>query len=94
MITKKDGEHIARLARLKLTEEEKELYTKQLGQILTYIEKLNQLATKNVQPLTHVVPLKNVFRKDGVKPSLSQEEILANAPAKQHGHFKVKKIIE
>ena len=93
MINKKDVEHIARLARLRLSEEEKELYTKQLGQIFTYIEKLNQPDTKNVQPLSHVVEMKNVFREDIIKPSFSQEEVLANAPAKQHGHFKVKKII-
>ena len=94
MISKKEVEHIARLARLSLSAEEKELYTKQLGQIFTYIEKLNQLDTKNVQALSHVVEPKNVFREDVLKPSLSQEEILANAPARQHGHFKVKKIIE
>ena len=94
MITKKDVEHIARLGRLRLNEEEKELYTRQFGQILGYMEKLNELETTNVQPLTHIVPLKNIFREDIAKPSLAQEEILTNAPQQEYGHFKVKKIIE
>lgn len=94
MITKKEVEYVARLARLKLTEEEKEKYTKQLGDILTYINKLSELNTEKVEPTSHVLHLSNVFREDEVKPSLKQEEILANAPEVEYDHFKVKKIIE
>jgi len=94
MITKKEVESVARLARLRLTEEEKEKYTKQLADILKYINKLNELNTEKVEPTSHVLPLSNVFREDRVRPSLEQEEILANAPEAEAGHFKVKKVIE
>ncbi|HUW22959.1 MAG TPA: Asp-tRNA(Asn)/Glu-tRNA(Gln) amidotransferase subunit GatC [bacterium] len=94
MITKKEVEYVARLARLKLTEDEKEKYTKQLADILKYINKLNELDTEKVEPTSHVLRLSNVFREDKVRPSLKQEEILANAPEVESSHFKVKKIIE
>ncbi len=93
-ITKKDVEHVAKLARLRLTEEEKEKFGKQLSEILEYVEKLNELDTEKVKPASHVVPLKNVMREDEVKLSLPVEEALANAPAKQGKYFKVPKIIE
>ena len=93
-ITKKDVEHVAKLARLRLTEEEKEKFGKQLSEILEYVEKLNELDTEKVKPASHVVPLKNVMREDEVKPSLSVEEALANAPAREGKYFKVPKIIE
>ena len=94
MITKKEVEYVARLARLRLTEEEKEKYTKQLADILKYINKLSELDTEKVEPTFHVLQLSNVFREDKVKPSLKQEEILTNAPEVEAGHFKVKKVIE
>ena len=94
MITKKEVEYVARLARLRLTEEEKEKYTKQLADILKYINKLSELDTEKVEPTFHVLQLSNVFRDDKVKPSLKQEEILTNAPEVEYGHFKVKKVIE
>jgi aspartyl-tRNA(Asn)/glutamyl-tRNA(Gln) amidotransferase subunit C len=95
-ISKKDVEHVARLARLALSEEEKERYTAQLGSILGYIEKLNQMNTENVPPTTHVLPLSNVWREDRMEPSTlgSPEEILANAPEREGPLFKVKKVIE
>ncbi len=93
-ISKKDVEHVARLARLRLTEEEKEKLGKQLNQILEYVEKLNELDTKNVEPTSHVVPLKNVLREDEVKPSLPVEEVLSNAPDKKGKYFKVPRIIK
>ena len=98
-LSKKDVEHVARLARLALTEEEKERYTQQLGQILTYIEKMSALDTKNVAPTSHVLPLSNVWREDKVEPSTpetlgSPEEIIANAPEHEGPLFKVNKIIE
>jgi aspartyl-tRNA(Asn)/glutamyl-tRNA(Gln) amidotransferase subunit C len=95
-ITKKDVEHVARLARLALSEEEKERYTAQLESILTYIEKLNQLDTKNVPPTTHVLSLSNVWREDQAEPNRlgPSEDILKNAPESEGPYFKVKKIIE
>jgi len=98
-ITRKEVEHVARLARLALTEEEKERYTAQLGQILTYVEKLSALKTDHVTPTTHVLPLSNVWREDKVEPSTAQtlgspDEILANAPEREGPLFKVKKVIE
>jgi len=90
---------VARLARLALSEEEKERYTQQLGQILTYIEKMSALDTTNVAPTSHVLPLSNVWREDRLEPSTSEtlgspEEILANAPESEGPLFKVKKVIE
>ena len=93
-ITMKDVEYVAKLARLKLTKEEKEKYARQLSDILNYINKLNELDTSNIEPTSHVVSLSNVFRQDKVTPSLSSKEILSNAPKKEKGFFKVKKIIE
>jgi aspartyl-tRNA(Asn)/glutamyl-tRNA(Gln) amidotransferase subunit C len=98
-ITRKEVEHVARLARLALTEEEKERYTAQLGQILTYVEKLSALNTDQVTPTTHVLPLSNVWRQDKTEPSTAQtlgspEDILANAPEREGSLFKVKKVIE
>jgi len=93
-VTREDVEKVAVLARLKLSESEIEEMTSQLNEILEYFEKLKELDTEGVEPLSHVLPLKNVYREDRVKPSLSQEEILKNAPEKGHGHFKVPRVIE
>ncbi len=93
-ILKEEVEHVARLARLALSEEEKRLFSQQLSSILTYIEKLKELETTQVEPTTHVVPLQNVFREDEVKPSLPREAALRNAPERTEGFFRVPKIIE
>jgi aspartyl-tRNA(Asn)/glutamyl-tRNA(Gln) amidotransferase subunit C len=92
-VTKQDVEHIATLARLEFTDEEKEKFTKQFNEILSYIEQLNKLDTSNVEPLSHVIELSNVFRKDEVKPGLTTDEALQNAPAKTDKFFKVPKVI-
>jgi len=92
-ITIKEVEHIAALARLEFSDEEKEKFTHQLNDILQYIEKLNELDTSKVEPLSHVIELSNVFRDDAVKPSISAEEALKNAPAKVDTLFKVPKVI-
>jgi len=86
-------EHIARLARLRLTEEEKERYSVQLGKMLEYVRQLNELDLAKVPPTSHVVPLKNVLREDVVRESLPQEEALRNAPQKEKGYFKVPKVL-
>jgi aspartyl-tRNA(Asn)/glutamyl-tRNA(Gln) amidotransferase subunit C len=91
---KMDIEKVARLARLELSEEEKVTFGNQLEQVLNYMEQLNQLDTTGVEPTSHAIPLSNVFKEDEVKPSFSQEEVLAIAPDKENGHFKVPKIIE
>lgn len=92
-VTKKDVEKIAELARLKFTEEELENFTPQMNEILSYMDKLNELDTENVKPLSHPVEQTNVFREDELKPSISTEDALKNAPSKNEHHFKVPKVI-
>jgi aspartyl-tRNA(Asn)/glutamyl-tRNA(Gln) amidotransferase subunit C len=93
-ITKREVEHVARLARLELTEEEMERMTAQLDAILGYIEKLNELDTSGVEPTTTVIPMVSVMREDEVRPSLKPEEALANAPDRHDEFFRVPRIIE
>lgn len=93
-ITRREVEHVADLARLELSEQEQETLTHQLSNILTYVEKLNELDTKGVEPTSHVLDIRNVMRDDVARPSLPQERALANAPEKAAGHYKVPKIIE
>lgn len=92
-VTRKDVEHIAELARLKFNEEELEHYTEQLNQILEYVEKLNELDTENVEPLSHPVENENVFRDDKVKESIKTKEALKNSPDHDDVFFKVPKVI-
>ncbi len=91
---KMDIEKVARLARLELSEEEKEIFGNQMEQILTYMDQLNRLDTSGVEPTSHAIPIYNVFRDDEVKPSFPHEEVLAIAPDEEEGHFKVPRIIE
>ncbi len=92
-VTIQDVEHIARLAKLRFTDEEKSKFVDQFNQILDYMEKLNELDTADVQPTYNVLDLQNVMRKDEVKTWLTQDEALANAPKKKHGFFSVPKVI-
>lgn len=92
-VTKKDVEKIAELARLKFSEEELENFTPQMNEILFYMDKLNELDTENVKPLSHPVEQSNVFREDAMKTSIRIEETLKNAPSKDVHHFKVPKVI-
>jgi aspartyl-tRNA(Asn)/glutamyl-tRNA(Gln) amidotransferase subunit C len=92
-VTRKDVEHIAELAKLKFKEEELEKFTDHLNEILAYVEKLNELDTTDVEPLSHPVEGSNVFREDEVKPSLDREEALRNAPDRSELFFKVPKVI-
>jgi len=87
-------EHITMLARLELTEKEKEVFSKQLGSIIEYIDKLNELDTTNVAPTAHILSMKNVFRNDELKPSLPKDKALRNAPDKTNSFYRVPKIIE
>ncbi|MGH7361148.1 MAG: Asp-tRNA(Asn)/Glu-tRNA(Gln) amidotransferase subunit GatC [Candidatus Methylomirabilales bacterium] len=93
-ITLQEVEHVARLARLALSEEEKDQMRSQLDRILGYIEKLNQLDTTGVEPTSHVIPMTNVLRDDARVPSVPREEALANAPDRREGFFQVPRIIE
>ncbi len=92
-VTKKDVEYIATLARLRFKDEELENFTHQLNDILKYVEKLNELDTANVEPLSHPVEGSNVFRNDEFKPSIPTEEALKNAPSGTEEFFKVPKVI-
>ena len=93
-ITMRDVEHVARLSRLALTDQEKERMRRELDGILSYIDKLRALDTANVPPTSHAVPMTNVMREDEPRPSLSQDEMLANAPERSGEFFRVPKIIE
>ncbi|TJY38525.1 Asp-tRNA(Asn)/Glu-tRNA(Gln) amidotransferase subunit GatC [Cohnella pontilimi] len=93
-ITVKDVEHVAALARLDLSEQEKEAFTGQLNAILGYADKLNELDTSGIEPTSHVLPLFNVMREDEVRPSLPIEEVLANAPEEEDGQFKVPAVLD
>lgn len=92
-VTKKDVEHIAQLAKLEFTDAEKEKLTHQMNEILGHMEKLNELDTTNVEPLSQVIDLQNAFRDDVVTPSTPTETALKNAPDKTDEHFKVPKVI-
>lgn len=93
-ISRSDIDHVAVLARLALSDEEKELFTVQMGAILSYVETLNELDTANVSPTSHAVPLQNAFRPDAVRPSIGIDAALANAPDKSDGYFRVPPVIE
>ena len=93
-ITVAEVEHVARLARLELTPEEKELFAGQMGAILGYVEKLKELNTDGIVPTSHAVPMENAFREDAVQPSIGTEKALANAPERSGTFFAVPKVIE
>ncbi len=92
-VTRKDVEYIADLARLKFSEDELDEYTSELNEILNYMEKLNELDTENIEPLSHPVEGTNAFREDKVKESIAREEALKNSPDKDEVFFKVPKVI-
>ncbi|MFC1484992.1 Asp-tRNA(Asn)/Glu-tRNA(Gln) amidotransferase subunit GatC [bacterium] len=93
-LTIKDVEHVAKLSRLNLSQEEQEKFTNQLATILEYIEKLKELDTEDIEPMMHALATGNVLREDLNIPSLDHDKILKNAPEKENGFFKVKKVIE
>ncbi|WP_028563306.1 Asp-tRNA(Asn)/Glu-tRNA(Gln) amidotransferase subunit GatC [Paenibacillus pinihumi] len=93
-ITIKDVEHVAALARLELSEEEKEQFTGQLNAILKYAEKLGELDTDNVEPTSHVQPITNVMREDVSRPSTGVEKAMRNAPDEEDGQFRVPAVLE
>ncbi len=93
-ITQQDVEKVAQLARLAITPAEKETFAKQLSEILTHVEKLNQYDTTGIEPTATVMGQVNVFREDIVRPSLAPDQALANAPQREADGFVVPKILE
>lgn len=93
-INQHDIEHVARLARLALTEEEKLLFTGQMGAILSYVETLNELCTDGISPTSHAVPMQNAFRPDQLTASIGLDKALANSPDHSDSYFRVPPVIE
>ncbi len=94
MITKEQVQHVAKLARLTLTEEETDLYANQLSKIFDYIDQLNEVNTEGVEPMTQPIPTVNVMREDIVKKQYERNDMLKNAPHEEYGFFRVPKIGE
>jgi aspartyl-tRNA(Asn)/glutamyl-tRNA(Gln) amidotransferase subunit C len=93
-ITKEEVEYVAHLARLNFSEGEKVKFTSQLNDILMYMDKLNEVDTACIEPMSHAIALQNAFRDDIVKDSLSQEVSLSNTPDARGPFFRVPKVIE
>jgi aspartyl-tRNA(Asn)/glutamyl-tRNA(Gln) amidotransferase subunit C len=94
MIQQDEVKHIAKLARLQLSEDELPRYTEQVGRILAFFDELKQLDTAGVPPTAHPIPVSNAFREDALKPSLGADRALANAPQREGDYFRVPKILE
>jgi aspartyl-tRNA(Asn)/glutamyl-tRNA(Gln) amidotransferase subunit C len=92
-ITKEEVLYVANLARLEISAAEIEKLTVQIGEILDYVDQLNQVDTTGVSGTAHAVPLTNAFREDAVRPQLAREEALANAPHQEEGGFAVPRVI-
>ena len=86
--------HVARLARLKITDTEAALFAAQLSKVLEYVEQLNELDTYNVPPTAHTLPVSNVFREDVVRSSWTPDQALHNAPDSHNGFFRVPKVLD
>lgn len=93
-VTMETIEYVSKLARLNLSEKEKEKLTLEMANIISYVDKLNELDTSDVPPMSHIIPIKNVFREDRVEKSYDRDKILVNAPSQEKGCFKVPKIVE
>lgn len=93
-ISRDELKHIALLSRLELTDDEADLYTQHIGEILDYVEKLNELDVTDVEPTCHAVPMQNIMRDDVVKPGLDIEESLKNAAEKEDRYFRVPRVTE
>lgn len=94
MFTKKELDHLATLARIELSDKEREKFSRELAGILDYIEKLKEVDVSKSEPTTHVMQIENVFRPDKVKPSIDIEKVLKFAPDRKARFFRVPKIIE
>jgi len=93
MLSVEEVIHIERLARLRLTDKEREMYRRQLNDVLNYAARLDEIDTSNVLPMYHVLPVTNVLREDVPRENFSQEEALSNAPLKESGFFVIPPIL-
>jgi aspartyl-tRNA(Asn)/glutamyl-tRNA(Gln) amidotransferase subunit C len=93
-LTLEEVEHVAVLARLGLTDDEKELYRQQLGSILGYVAQLDELDTDSIPGDAVVTPIADVMAEDEPRPSLDPQDVLANAPAEEAGHFRVPAVLD
>jgi aspartyl-tRNA(Asn)/glutamyl-tRNA(Gln) amidotransferase subunit C len=89
-----DIDYVANLARIALSDEERSLFSEQLEEILEYIEQLKTVDVEGVDPTAHAFPVTNVWREDIVRPGLTQEEAIGNAPESRDGMFVVPKVVE
>lgn len=94
MISSQQVEYVAHLARLTISDQEKDKFTSQLNDILLYIDKLNELDTKGVEPMSHAIAVTNSFRQDEILDSIGTEKSLVNAPDARGEFFRVPKVIE
>jgi aspartyl-tRNA(Asn)/glutamyl-tRNA(Gln) amidotransferase subunit C len=92
MITLQDVEHVAKLARLTLTDDEKRLYTEQLDKIIGYFDELARLDTAGIEPMSHALPVVNVMREDEIVTPRGHQKLLETAPSSEGSFFKVPKI--
>ncbi|MCH7718053.1 MAG: Asp-tRNA(Asn)/Glu-tRNA(Gln) amidotransferase subunit GatC [Chloroflexi bacterium] len=93
-LTRDEVLHIARLARIGLSESDVAKFQEQLSEILDHFEALQRLDTEGVPPTSHPLPLESIMRSDQAAPSLTQEEVLANAPLVEEGAFRVRAVLE
>ena len=93
-LSSKEVEYVARLARLEISDKETEKFTAQLNDILGYIDKLNELDTTGVEPMSHAIAVTNAFREDTIVASIGTEKSLANAPDARGEFFRVPKVID
>jgi len=93
-IDRDEVKHIALLGRLELNENEVDRYTGHLAEILNYVEKLKTLDVSGVEPMSHALPMSNVFREDAVQPSVSAADALSNAPDHDGPYFRVPRVTE
>jgi len=94
LITIKEVEHVAKLARLDLGEEEKVQFLEQLNKIIGYFNQLNEVKTDGIEPMAHSIPIVNVMREDAACDANLRDEILSNAPLEENGYFRVPRISE
>jgi len=92
-LTREEVIHVAQLARLSLDPDEIAVFTRQLNDILAYVQKLQELDTRGISPLAHVIPIFNAFREDEVQAGLPRDLALDNAPAREEGNFVVPRVI-
>lgn len=93
-LSRQDVQHVAQLARLDFSDEEEERMAEEMGQILDYVEKLDELDTSGVPPMSHVLDVTNVFRDDEIESRIDREQALEPAPETDDGHFQVPAVID